>query len=78
MSEKAEWVKRLEAEPCTCVRCTSCGGYGTAYYDISGRYIGNHHSDDFSDSEPCEYCSGGIAEECDRCVMLRDYEIELP
>lgn len=73
-TEKPDWVKNLEAEPCRCVRCEACGGSGTVYYDIGGRYIGRSRIDDLCEPESCDMCSGGIVDECDRCVALNDYD----
>lgn len=63
---KPEWVIKLEAEPCECVRCPDCNGNGHVMSDW----------DDFIDIEPCGMCRGGIVEECDRCMDLCDYDEE--
>ena len=76
MSDKPEWVAQLEGEPCACVRCTACNGSGTIYFDLRGRYVGKSRMDDLDDMEPCDMCKGGIAEECDRCLALEDYDLE--
>jgi hypothetical protein len=69
-----EWVKKLEAEPCTCEPCSSCNGRGTVYW-LLGKYCGpNHPCDDLADTEPCEECHGGVVELCDRCAALEDYD----
>ncbi len=33
-----------------------------------------HMTDDMLDPELCEQCSGGIVEECDRCLALKDVD----
>lgn len=76
MSDKPDWVTTLEAEPCTCVRCTACNGSGTIYFDMRGRYIGRHMIDDLCETESCDMCSGGIVEPCDRCMALENYDME--
>jgi hypothetical protein len=76
MEEKPEWVKKLEVEPCECIRCEMCHGTGTLYFSF-GRFIGPSRHDDLDDPEPCEFCRGGIAEECGRCTMLNDYYNEI-
>jgi hypothetical protein len=73
---KPEWVIRLEAEPCECVSCGDCGGTGTVYYDIGGNYVGEHMHDDMDSPESCDMCSGGTVDECDRCILLNDYDRE--
>lgn len=74
MSDKPEWVTKLESEPCRCVRCSDCGGSGTIYFDLRGHYVGKHMTDDMDDPEPCDMCSGGIVETCDPCDALDDYD----
>ena len=69
MTEKPDWVRKLESEDCTCVVCSSCNGRG---YFHTGRW------DDMDETEdwPCDYCYGGISEPCDRCLLLEEYERE--
>lgn len=79
MSDKPEWVKQLEGEPCECVSCSSCGGSGNVWFSLGGRYLGNHRCDDLDELETCEECRGsGTIETFDRCAMLDDYEMDLP
>lgn len=77
MTEKPEWVKQLEAQPCECVPCPSCSGKGNVYW-LLGKYVGpDHPCDDLAELEPCEVCSNGILETCDRCAELESYDFSL-
>ena len=70
-----EWVKKLEADPCTCERCDACRGSGTVYW-LLGEFCGpNHPCDDLAEPESCEECSNGVVELCDRCQALGDYYV---
>lgn len=69
-------MRKVSAEPCTCVRCSACDGTGSYWVDIGGRYIGSHRSDDLSEMEYCEECSDGIVEVCDRCQLLEEMDHE--
>ncbi len=71
-----EWVTKLAAEPCECVRCDACRGTGTIYVDFRGRYIGANITDDMDQPETCDMCRGGIIEWCDRCTSLNDYDMD--
>ena len=66
------------AEPCTeceCVSCSACGGTGTVWFSLSGRYLGNKRCDDLDTLEHCEECGGsGIIETCTRCQLLEEDE----
>ena len=53
---------------CTCVSCGMCGGSGTVWFDLGGKYLGNHRCDDLDVFESCEECGGrGTVEICDEC-----------
>ena len=53
---------------CECVRCVACGGSGTIWLDMKGRYLGNHRCDDLDEMDMCEDCGGiGITEVCYEC-----------
>ena len=61
-----EAMKKVCAEPCLCVTCTYCNGTG---------YIRYTPLDQFNDeTEPCDSCSGGVSEVCDRCQLLTEME----
>ena len=76
MTDKPDWVRKLESEECTCVICDMCDGRGEVYYSVDGIYRGPYHWSDMDDSETCDYCLGGISEPCDRCILLEEYERE--
>lgn len=76
MSEKPEYIKKLEQSECECVSCKFCKGTGNYYVDLKGKYIPSP-MDDLFDIECCDYCSNGIAETCERCAQLESYEFEL-
>lgn len=42
----AEEAQRIAAEPCTCVPCSVCGGTGTVWVAVGGKFLGNHRADD--------------------------------
>lgn len=68
---------QVAAEPCRCVRCADCGGRGSYWVDLRGRYLGIHRSDDMDEMETCESCGGsGIDDTCDRCQLLEDMDHE--
>jgi hypothetical protein len=67
-------IDKVRSEPCRCVRCGDCGGTGSIWVDHRGRYLGSHRSDDLDEMEPCDQCSGGIVEVCDRCQLLDEME----
>lgn len=60
------------AEKCTCLKCPTCDGTGTYYVGLGGRYEGAHRSHDLQDPEYCEYCDGGVIEECAKCFAQRE------
>jgi hypothetical protein len=69
--------QQVEQEPCRCVQCSYCNGSGHLWFDLGGRYLGNHRSDDLDNLEPCDSCGGsGIIETCDRCQLLSDMDHE--
>lgn len=74
--EKPEYVERLEKQACTCTTCSECRGSGNVWFSFGGRhYLGHRRSDDLDEMETCDHCRGsGIAEVCDRCQQLRDYD----
>src|SRR5436190_5828639 len=56
---------------CECVMCSACGGSGHIWVDFSGRYLGQHRSDDLDEMESCDSCHGaGVTELCDRCAGM--------
>ena len=58
---------------CTCVPCGDCGGTGTIWVDLAGKYLGDRRSDDLDQSEPCETCGGsGVVEVCQNCIDAED------
>lgn len=61
-----EYRKQLLAEPCECVSCADCGG--------SGRMDRETGSFPEWEPEPCDMCSGGVVEVCDRCCQLEELE----
>ena len=68
---------KVESEPCRCVSCDECNGFGFIWVDLRGHYLGRHRSDDMDETERCEGCGGsGIIEECDRCQVLREMDME--
>ena len=74
MTEKPEWVKQIEAQPCMCVPCQECRGTGTVYW-MFDEYCGpDHPCDDLANPEPCPNCENGIIAMCERCADLEDYE----
>lgn len=73
MSEKPDWVKKLESEPCECVSCGDCGGSGTMWLDMAGHVV-TCMVDDTDSPESCDMCSNGTVEECERCAALNDYD----
>lgn len=53
---------------CKCVPCSECNGSGSVWFSFSGKYLGNHRSDDLDELVTCEVCSGsGLDEMCDEC-----------
>jgi hypothetical protein len=63
-------------KPCTCVTCGECGGHGTIWLDVSGRYLGNRRCDDCDTMEGCDECHGsGISEMCDACQWAWEEEM---
>lgn len=53
---------------CKCARCVGCGGSGTVWRDIGGKFLGDHRCDDLDSPEMCESCGGsGITDVCDNC-----------
>ena len=66
------------AVTCRCVRCGTCNGSGSIWFDYRGKYLGNQRSDDLDELEICDDCGGsGISEECDECLDSR-YDDEPP
>lgn len=59
-------IARLNALPCECVTCGECGGTGEIAYSPSDQF-----DDDF---EPCDGCSGGIVQVCERCLEIQELE----
>lgn len=59
-------MEKVSAEPCRCVICDSCNGKGYL------RYSNNQFDDD--DTEPCDDCSCGISQVCDRCQLLEEMD----
>lgn len=60
---------------CECVSCGECGGTGNVWYDLGGKYIGNHHCDDLDEMEYCDGCGGtGITETCAECQESSECE----
>jgi len=60
-------IAKLNAEPCTCVRCSFCGGSGTVRLETD--------SWPEWDLDTCDECQGsGIVEDCDRCLFLSELE----
>ena len=60
---------------CECTKCPLCEGTGSIWYDIGGKYVGQHHIDDTDSLEPCEECGGsGITEVCGECMDAGDEE----
>ena len=75
MPDKPECVKQLEAQPCQCKPCSICHGTGNIRLDCrNGRLTA--FLDDSYDLEPCDQCSGGIAEMCERCQQLDDWDAD--
>ena len=64
MAKEAGWIKQLESEPCTCVRCSFCCGTGTVYVDMSGAEC-PYMFEDTDSPEPCEECRNGVVEICE-------------
>ena len=60
--------KALIAQACECSHCADCGGRG-----LVDRETGTYPE---FEPEPCDMCSGGIVEECDRCMELEELERE--
>ena len=57
----------LNESPCRCVRCGWCHGTGRIRVDVDDQ-------PDF-DLDTCEGCGGdGLAEVCDRCRDLEDFD----
>ena len=65
---RTEERHKAASEPCRCVTCGSCNGTGHI------RYSNNQF--DLDDTEPCDDCSGGISETCDRCQLLREMDFD--
>lgn len=60
---RAEEKARLNAQPCTCVRCGMCNG------NCNVRVQGQNMP--FDDLDTCPECHGaGITETCGRCMEL--------
>jgi hypothetical protein len=76
MSEKPDYIKKLEQSECECVSCKVCKGTGNYYVDLKGKYISGP-TDDLFDIETCDFCSNGIAETCERCAQLESYDFEI-
>ncbi len=74
--DKPQWIKELEEQPCTCIRCPHCNGSGNVWWLLGKYYGANHPCDDLAELEWCEVCSNGILETCDRCAQLEHYEFE--
>jgi RecJ-like exonuclease len=54
---------------CTCISCSACGGSGHIWFSFSGRYLGQHRSDDLDEMDTCEECRGrGLVEVCESCL----------
>ena len=62
---------------CECVSCASCGGSGHYYVDmITGKYQGQHRTDDLDEMEDCEDCRGsGVSETCYECSEAMELEL---
>ena len=53
---------------CTCISCDECGGTGSIWVSMTGKYIGKYHCDDLDELETCYKCDGsGLFEMCDEC-----------
>lgn len=64
------WVEALLKEPCRCVPCGTCRGTGSIQVDDPTQPEG-------WDLETCDECCGsGLAESCERCVDLDDWDRE--
>jgi len=60
-------IRKVEAEPCTCVRCGDCNGSGKDWLDPHGHYL----------RKLCDACGGsGISKVCDRCQLLDEMGYE--
>ena len=63
-------MAQVEKEVCHCIRCGECMGSGSIRVDCDGWPEW--------DLETCETCGGdGVAELCDRCILLRDLDYDL-
>jgi hypothetical protein len=72
---RPQWIKDLEEKPCECVRCPECKGTGNVFFAFGGKtYLGSSRRDDLDEMEPCDFCRGGIIEECSRCCDLYEYD----
>ena len=55
---------------CECVKCSDCGGSGSYWVDMRGRFLGQSRCDDMDDLEYCGECGGtGISEVCYECQL---------
>jgi hypothetical protein len=60
-----EQIAAINAKPCRCIHCEFCRGTGNIRVDDLSQPEG-------WDLEPCDQCSGGIVDVCDRCALLED------
>jgi len=67
---KPGWIVALEREPCKCRLCDVCGGAG--YRIMWGTSDLVEHG-----PELCDYCEGGVAEVCERCEQLEQYDLDV-
>ena len=63
---RAEY-ERVRAEPCRCVMCDCCNGKGEIRFPANNQFVED-------ETEPCDACSGGVADVCDRCRLLEEME----
>jgi hypothetical protein len=64
----------LLASPCRCISCPDCGGRGSMWRTLDGKYHVNR-CNDMGDLETCDSCWGsGISETCDRCIELEQID----
>ena len=71
-TQKPSWLQELEKQPCLCVSCDDCRGSGVLRVGFDGLPA----VDDLSELINCPSCSNGLAEVCDRCQELDDYDEE--
>lgn len=75
MSTLREAIEELNKKPCACVPCDFCDGNGTYRIDLHGKPT--KAIDDLYELEYCDECRGGIVEDCERCIELRELEQQL-